>query len=117
MITIEVDEAYAFDFLSILEVKASVNFANKSAYDTYIECKDHIQKQIGEKLEEVLQSKEYLNMLKVNKDLFTLIDTIRAGSQIDAKAVDDANMERFRLKRELQKKFFSSDVKEWKSST
>jgi predicted phosphohydrolase len=47
MISISVDEAYAFDYLSILFIKKNIN---SDCYDYWVDCYSHIENQLGKKL-------------------------------------------------------------------
>lgn len=111
MITLSVDEAYAFDFLSILEVKINT----VGDYVSYEKCLEELKKQLGEKVTEIVQSKEYYDMVYINRKIYNMVDRIRAGEPISGKEVDAANTERFVIKKELQKRFFGNDVQERKN--
>jgi len=63
---------------------------------------------------EIIHSKEYQHMIQANQITFDAVEKARYGS-ITAKEVDDANMLRYNKKCELQKKFFNSKIKEFKS--
>jgi hypothetical protein len=113
MITLKVDEAYAFDYLSILEVKKNL-FPSKSKIDSFEECKDFLKKQLLN-FDNIYNSQEYKNLYSINKETFELVDLVRNNNQkVSAKQVDDANMERFYKKESLQKTFFSSNLVEEK---
>ena len=114
MIYLKVDEAYAFDFLSILEVKKQFNKDN----DTYYNCLESIREQIGDIIfQEVIQSPEYADLVKTNKRVFDYVEDIRNGKKLDAKLVDDANMARYMYKKELQVRFFNNELSEKKTKT
>lgn len=114
MINLAVDEAYAFDFLSILEVKKLLNNDDKTYYD----CLELIREQVGEsKFQDVILSPQYKDLVNTNKRIFDYIEEIRKGKKLDAKVVDDANMARFMYKKELQAKFFSTKLTEKKTTT
>jgi GNAT superfamily N-acetyltransferase len=49
MINLQVDEGYAFDYLSILEVKRNL-YPSESKLITYRECADFLRDQMGYKL-------------------------------------------------------------------
>lgn len=113
MINLSVDEAYAFDFLSIAQVKSALREENRNIYRDYLIS---LLNQIGdEKVRMILDSEEYKGLYRVNKEIFDTIEKIRQGESIDARVVDNANTERYKLKMALQKKFFNEDVNEWKS--
>lgn len=112
MISLKVDEAYAFDYLSILHVKKSIN---QNISPSWKECFIHIEKQIGStKMEEIIHSKEYQNMIEANQITFNAVEKARYGN-ITAKEVDEANMLRYKRKLEFQKFFFKNDLVESKS--
>lgn len=113
MITLPVDEGYAYDYLAILQVKV-----NKTVGDSrvFVQCFDHIAEQVGWDLHmQIWASPELSAMIEANLKTFECVDRARYGT-ITAKEVDEANMERYRCKVNLQKKFFpSSDITEQKS--
>lgn len=105
MMTILVDEGYAFDFLSILEVKSEEIKTQKNS-QSMNECLKHISEQISERdLKDMMGSAEYKNMVKANKKTFLAVDKARYGS-VSAKYVDECNMERYKAKVAFQGKFF-----------
>jgi hypothetical protein len=68
MLLISVDESYAFDYLSILYVKKNIN---PKANETYLECEQFIRNQLSkEQWNNIINSEEYLNLIKTNQDLF-----------------------------------------------
>jgi hypothetical protein len=112
MIDLLVDEAYAFDYLSILHVKKTIN---ENIEPIWKECFFYIQRQIGDKsMQEIIHSTEYKNMIEANQITFDAVEKARYGS-ITAKEVDEANMLRYKRKCELQNKFFSEKIKEIKT--
>jgi hypothetical protein len=113
MINLKVDEAYAFDYLSILDIKKSLN---KDCHNAWQKCFDYIQEQIDEnRMNEIIQSDEYKNMVDTNKLTFDAVEKARYGKGITAKEVDDINMVRHKRKLELQKKFFDNILTEYKT--
>jgi hypothetical protein len=115
MINLLCDEAYAFDYLSILEVKRDMDPSNSSKSFTYFECASHLQKQLNDKFKTIIDSVEYKELYDKNVKVFKLIDRLRAHENISAATIDDANMERFFAKMRLQHKFFSgAELKEVK---
>jgi hypothetical protein len=112
MINLLVDEAYAFDYLSILHIKKNIN---QQVEPYWKECLDYIKEQIGEiAMQEIINSKEYHEMIDANKITFDAVEKARYGS-ITAKEVDEANMLRYNKKQKLQKKYFNTKIKEFKS--
>jgi hypothetical protein len=112
MINLPVDEAYAFDYLSILQIKL-VNSPSASKEDTYTECKRYLKNQLHN-FEKIVSSKEYYDLLISNQSTFDLIDQLRSGKKVTAKEIDDANMDRYYKKQALQNAFFNSSMKEEK---
>jgi hypothetical protein len=108
MINLLVDECYAFDYLSILQVKRNIDEnKNKKAWK---DCFDYIKSQLGEeKFTEIIQSLEYNNLYKSNLLTFDAVAKARAGGDISAKEVDDCNMDRYHCKIKLQKAFFPNE--------
>lgn len=108
MIYLKVSEAYAFDFLAILQIKSEIDQANNS--ENYNNCLLEIKKQINNdrKLEDVLSSQEYKNLYLINKKTFQAVNLAKQD-KVSARYVDDCNYERFLAKRKLQEKFFPED--------
>ena len=101
MLSLIVDEGYAYDYLAILKIKKSDNFN---------ECSNHIESQIGkDKHEHILQSNEFKSLLNINQKTFDAVEKARYG-YISAKEVDSCNMERYKCKVNLHNKFFSESV-------
>ena len=111
MINILVDEAYAFDYLSILEVKKQKSSASNNAW---VKCHAHLQKQFhSEKWMSMLCSKEYKNMIKANELTFNAVDKAK-NNEVTAQYVDHCNYQRHVAKQNFQKKFFNSELSELK---
>ena len=111
MLKISVDYGYAFDVLAIIEVKNKiVGKKNQNYYKLYKE----IEEQIGqEKMNEVINSKEYMRLIDTNQKVFDLVDQAQKDNGL-AKRVDSANYERYIVKTNLQKKFFNENITEIK---
>lgn len=103
MILLPVDEGYAYDVLSICEVKVIKKLPNSEKNFTLIN--ESLQNQLGEIHAKILSSDEYLELIKTNTLTFDAVEKARYGS-ITAKEVDDLNMKRFFCKKQLQEKFF-----------
>ena len=115
MIDLLVDEAYAFDYLSILERKIDNSEQDWINFEKiYLD----IESQIGSKLfREIINSIHYKKLVDINSHIYSMVDKIRAGdTSITAKDVDDANISRYRSKVNLQKQFFSADLFEKKTN-
>lgn len=115
MINLLVDEAYAFDFISVLDIKKNNSEKDQKNFD--ITC-EYIKSQIGEQLfKNIINSQTYNEMVEANKIIYNLIDDIRIHHvNMDAKIVDDANNQRFFLKKKLQEKFFNDNLTESKTN-
>lgn len=104
-VNIQVDFGYAFDFLSIYEVKINkVNTVQnvKNFTETYHYLKEQIDER---KFFEVMDSKEYADLLKANEELFDLVDLAKKDA-VKASVVDAGVYKRFLAKRALLEKFF-----------
>lgn len=112
MINICVDEAYAFDYLSILEIKKN---RSEQAMQSWHNCFNYLKAQLPSNLFTlVINSSEYRNMVLINQKTFDAVEKARYGN-ITAKEVDDANMERHHTKIALQNKFFVNKITEHKT--
>lgn len=111
MLKISVDYGYAFDILAIMEVKNKIIREKNQAYrKLYIE----IEEQIGKtKMDIVMNSNEYLNLVNTNQKVFDLVDKAQKDNGL-AKEVDTANYQRYIVKTNLQKKFFNNNITEIK---
>lgn len=108
MIDIRVDEAYAFDYLSILQIKN-----NK---DNFNNCRDYITDQVGKNnYDEIVRSDEYQSLVDANQEVFDLVEKIRKGETVTGLELDNANMARYYTKQALQKKFFNNELTETKT--
>ena len=111
MILLQVDEAYAFDYLSILEVKKQVS---GPMIQVWSKCYSHLQFQFdAEKWFLMINSEEYKNMIKANQLTFNAVDKAK-NNEITAQNVDYCNYQRHIAKQNFQKKFFASDLSELK---
>lgn len=111
MINLLVDEAYAFDYLSILEVKKQKSSTNNKAW---LDCWSHLQNQFEpEKWLSMIYSQEYKNMIKANLLTFEAVDKAK-NNEVTAQYVDYCNYERYIAKQNFQKKFFIDSLQEQK---
>lgn len=111
MINLLVDEAYAFDYLSILEIKKQKHSLSN---DTWNKCYIHLQKQFdSEKWLSMIYSEEYKNMIKANELTFDAVDKAK-NNEVTAQYVDYCNYQRQLAKQYFQKKFFASTLSEIK---
>ena len=115
MVTIEVDEAFAFDFLSIAKVK--VNKKLNGANEQFIFHRDNLQFQVGIKFSDIVESEEYSNLVRLNEKIYDKLEIVRKNPNVIlASEIDELNTERYNTKKKLQFKFFNEDVKEVKSN-
>jgi hypothetical protein len=111
MISLQVDEAYAFDYLSILEVKKQ---KSSSAIEAWSKCYIHLQKQFdSEKWLSMIYSEEYRNMIKANQLTFDAVDKAK-NNEVTAQHVDYCNYQRHAAKQNFQKRFFNNALSELK---
>ena len=111
MINLLVDEAYAFDYLSILEVKKQKSSISN---DAWAKCYAYLQNQFdNEKWLHMMHSKEYEKMIKANELTFDAVDKAK-NNEVTAQHVDYCNYQRHIAKQNFQKKFFTSDLSELK---
>jgi len=110
MITLKVDEAYAFDYLSILEIKKE----KTKDLSKWQECIYHLESQFDlDFFQKMISSKEYQDMVKANKLTFEAVDKAKTN-EVTAKEVDYCNFQRYTAKENFQRKFFGSDLSEKK---
>lgn len=111
MINLLVDEAYAFDYLSILEIKKNKNPKN---YGNWFSCYAYLQNQFNnEKWILMISSSEYKDMIKANESTFDAVDKAKENL-ISAKDVDFCNYQRYIAKQKFQEKFFNTILSEAK---
>lgn len=113
-VNLYVDLAYAFDFLSILQVKAD-QLQDDISFNNFKYQKDYIAKQVKLLLfKKIIDSKEYKDLYSVNKNLWDSINLIKT-KKITAKYIDDLNYQRWIIKNKLQKRFFKTKTSEQKT--
>ncbi len=120
MISIKVDEAYAFDMLAILQIKSTKSAQSLEDYEEFLE---QINNDLGcWTANLVLQSEEYKTLLEANQKVFDLIEQVVKEQElaipddwVTAFTVHNANMERFYAKKALQKRFFKNNLTEHKT--
>jgi len=112
MINICVDEGYAFDFLSILEIKKN---RSNQAMQSWHNCFNYLKAQLPSYLFVlIINSQEYRNMVAINQKIFDAVEKAKYG-EITAKEVDSVNMERYYAKIDLQNKYFLNKITEQKT--
>ena len=114
MIFLTVDESYAFDYLSILEIKCKKDKNSRTKKQLYNQCFISIKKQLSDTLfKSIISSKEYKECCKANFDTFIAVDSAKTD-KVKASFVDRCNYKRFTAKQKLQKKFFGNSITEIK---
>ena len=113
MINLPVDQAYAFEYLAILEIKYVRNIIPR---DTFAEVAASLSAQVGnETFIRIINSSEYINLHAANSKTFEAVDKAKKD-EVKASFVDQCNTERFIAKQALQKKFFpDNELKETKT--
>lgn len=107
VINIKVDFGYAFDYLSILEIKKDMKILNKNIY---LDFAQDLKSKIGEDLFlQILSSIEYKELKNSNLETFIAVDKAK-NNQILASQVNDCNYKRFQKKCKLQNKFCSEEM-------
>jgi hypothetical protein len=111
MIKITVDEAYAFDYYSILHLKHNSGYL---PLETLQIAKNDLIENLGiEVVETILSSSEYDDVYEANKLTFDAVDKAKDDS-VPASYVDKCNYKRMLAKKTLQSKFFNTDLSEIK---
>lgn len=101
MVLLPVDESYAFDYLAILQVKRD----NGVAVEAHLaQIETFLVAQV-ENFGAVMASAAYKRMLVANQLTFDAVEQAAHGT-ISARAVQQANVQRFRAKRRLQRQFW-----------
>jgi len=99
MISLIVDEGYAYDYLAILMVKG-----NQS--ELYNFTSGYIAAQVGRDLHwEIITSKEFQDLVDANQITFDAVEKAKTN-EMTAKEVNDCNIGRFKAKTCLHKKYF-----------
>ena len=105
MIQISVDEAGAYDALSILAIK--VRERNEEAAKSWVLLNCELIEQLGYKHFDVTASNEFDNLFDANDHVFNLINELKTISpNLPASIIDEANYRRFLCKQALQARFF-----------
>lgn len=111
MIKISVDEAYAFDMLSILLIK---NGALQTIESEAIANKmiDELKARLRDSFSNVMASVEFSNLYAANLKVFNLINLIKTRPEQpgDASVIDRGNYERYLAKKALQEKFYPNET-------
>lgn len=111
MIRLLVDEAYAFDYLSILDLKRQ---KSSDSYNAWINCYKYLENQFNnDKWQSMINSFEYREMLKANNLTFDAVEKAK-NDEVSAQYVDECNYLRYKAKQNFQQKFFSENLSEIK---
>ncbi len=119
MIKLETPEAFAIDYLSILEVKADKDLNNRDKYQQFKNCYIQLAAEFGgiDRLQVILASQESNNLYDANLLMYDAVEKARYGKdgEINPKEWDILNMNRHKAKQELQKKFWGNELTETKT--
>jgi hypothetical protein len=96
-----VDAAYAFDYLAILQVKASEGLPVNAEIEQIEAC---LGLQVPD-IHAIRASKEFHNLYDANIKTFDAVD-LAWRNEISAKDVQVANQQRFKAKQRLQARFW-----------
>jgi hypothetical protein len=114
MLKLTVEEGYAYDYLSILQIKFD-KLKTENSKTLFLNCSIDLKNQIGEEAHnKIINSIEYKDLCTSNENTFYCVEQARYGN-ISSKEVDEANMQRYINKTKLQKKFFNTTSLEEKS--
>ena len=106
MIKISVDEATAYDMLSILALK--ILNGSKEAERPHLWLSVELEQQIGHRHYQIVSSPEYEALFQANERVFERINAIKVLEEAgDATYIDQQNYQRYLCKKRLQKSFFS----------
>ena len=113
-INLLVDAAYAFDYISILNIKY-IEKPTEENKSNLIQCEMDITNSIDniDLIDNIFKSKEYTDLWNSNKKVFDLVSLAKNNLCL-ASEVDSANYSRYLCKKALQEKFFCSSISEVK---
>lgn len=98
MLSLIVDEGYAYDYLAILIVK--------KAEEAYALTSLYLEAQVGKDLHnEIIDSKEFKELIAANIMTFNAVEKAKTD-EMTASEVQGCNYLRFKSKTELHKKYF-----------
>jgi len=107
-------EGYIFDILSIYQIKSNKFKENSINISNFRSLFDEIQLELGfAKVQEIMNSQEYQNLLSANQDTFELVDAVKTNPCL-GREVDAANYRRFLAKKALQERWFDNSYSEVK---
>lgn len=110
MINLKVQDVFAFDYLSILEIKYEKS-QTQEAFRSYEMCSIELELEYAKRYNasfygNILKSEEYQNLKNANLKVFETIDAVHNGLEMTALELDQCNYLRFIAKKKLQEKFF-----------
>jgi len=111
MVNLLVDEAFAFDYIAILKLKADKGYIKKEEIDQNF---NHLKEQLGEDLFNIIiDSEEFKKLYDANSVTFDAVDAAKEDKLL-ASEVDKTNYFRMLAKKELQNNFFNTELQEVK---
>lgn len=112
-IKLSMDAGAAFDILSIHLVKSQKS-STEANVKNYLDTANEIREQIGGDLFNLICSSEEFSELKTaNEKVFEAVDLAKQD-KISASLADSLNYQRFLQKKNLQQKYFNSNLTEQK---
>jgi hypothetical protein len=111
------DAAFVYDFLSVYQIKFEKNKNDENACKNFQILNDDIASQVGyKKHDQIVDSEEYIYLLKINREIYEKIDNIKAnGEELgDAIYIDNKNYQRWIAKNKLQQVWFKTQLTEQK---
>ena len=108
MINLKVSEAYAFDYLAILQIKCEMDPSTN--FEAYSKCVTNLIDELkdNKKWTQIMDSIEYRNLYEINFQTFQAVDDAKEDG-VKASYVDRCNYKRFLAKKALQEKFFPEE--------
>jgi len=111
MVNLLVDEAFAFDYIAILKLKADKGYIDRVDIQKSF---DHLEEQIGSDLfKTILESDQFRHLYEANSVTFDAVDAAKEDKML-ASEVDKTNYFRMLAKTELQERFFDTKLQEVK---
>jgi hypothetical protein len=99
MLSLIVDEGYAYDYLAILMIK-------KNHESLYRFTSNYLEAQVGKELHwEIITSKEFQDLVEANQKTFDAVEKAKMN-QMTAQQVNNCNVGRYVSKTALHKKYF-----------
>ncbi len=118
MINLKVPEAFALDYLSILDVKWQKDKGNFRKQDHYLFAYEQLAEELGKtRLDNIIATDEYEKLYDANLLMYQAVEIARYGKEgeITPKQWDLLNMGRHEAKKILQKVYFGNELTEIKT--